>query len=83
VIAFLAGTFLAVFGACGAWFLTTRFPSARFMLTGYRLMSLGGMLFMVWVLSKNVALGVAAMAALGTGAVIGVIGAVRRELRER
>jgi hypothetical protein len=79
----LAGLFLAVFGACGAWFLTTRFPSARFLRTGYALMSLAGVFFIVWALARNVVLGVAATALLGCGGAVGVFGALRRELRER
>ncbi|MBV8147644.1 MAG: hypothetical protein JO092_00970 [Candidatus Eremiobacteraeota bacterium] len=79
----LAGVFLAVFGACGAWFLTTRFPSARFLQAGYALMSLAGVFFVVWALVKNVTIGIAATALLGFGGAIGVFGALRKELRGR
>jgi hypothetical protein len=76
-----AGLFLATFGALGAWFLTKRFPNARFLRAGYGLMSAGGALFVVWTLSKALAVGVAAAAILAVGAVAGVVGALRKELR--
>lgn len=76
-----AGIFLTVFGAAGAWFLTTRFPSAKFLRVGYAVMALSGILFLVWSALKILAVGVAAAALLGTGAAIGIIGALRRELR--
>jgi hypothetical protein len=79
----LAGLVLVAVGGFGAWLLTTRFPSARFMQTGYVLMGTSGIVFMVWGLAKNLALGVAATALLGCGALIGVLGALRRELRGR
>ena len=83
IAALLAGMFLAVFGAGGAWFLTTRFPSARFLQVGYALMSLAGLFFILWTLIKNVTLGIAATALLGFGGAIGVFGALRKELRGR
>jgi hypothetical protein len=76
-----AGVFLMVFGAAGAWFLTTRFPSAKFLRVGYTLMALSGTLFLVWTVFKIVPLGLAAAALLGIGATIGIVGALRRELR--
>ena len=70
-----------LFGAAGAWLLTTRFPSAKFLRVGYALMALSGALFLVWSASRIMAVGVAAAALLAIGAMIGIIGALRRELR--
>lgn len=77
----VAGLFLAVFGAAGAWFLNTRFPSARFLRAGYALMSAGGVLFVAWTLSKVLIVGASAAAVMAIGAIAGAIGAVRKELR--
>jgi hypothetical protein len=76
-----AGVFLTLFGAAGAWFLTTRFPSAKFLRVGYAMMAVSGVLFLLWSALKLVAIGVAAAGLLGVGATIGIIGALRRELR--
>jgi hypothetical protein len=76
-----AGLFLMVFGAAGAWFLTTRFPSAKFLRAGYATMAASGILFLIWSLIHVVPVGVAAAVLLGTGAAIGIVGALRRELR--
>ncbi len=76
-----AGIFLMVFGAAGAWFLTTRFPSAKFLRAGYTLMALSGALFLIWSASRIMVVGVAAAALLAIGATIGIVGALRRELR--
>lgn len=76
-----AGVFLALFGAAGAVFVTTRFPNARFMRTCYVLMCLGGALFVVWSFWKFAALGIAAVVTVGIGAVVGIAGALRKELR--
>lgn len=70
-----------LFGAAGAWLLTTRFPSAKFLRVGYALMAISGALFLIWSASRIVAVGVAAAALLAVGATIGIIGALRRELR--
>lgn len=70
-----------LFGAAGAWLLTTRFPSARFLRVGYALMALSGALFLVWSASRIVPVGVAATVLLAIGAMIGIVGALRRELR--
>jgi hypothetical protein len=77
----VAGLFLAAFGALGVWFLTQRFPSARFLRTGYALMSAGGVMFVAWTLSKVLAVGVTAAAILAAGALAGTVGALRKELR--
>lgn len=76
-----AGIFLLVFGAAGAWFLTTRFPSAKYLRAGYALMALSGALFLIWNVLAMVWIGVAAAALLAAGALIGIVGALRRELR--
>ncbi len=76
-----AGLFLAAFGAVGVWFLGQRFPNARFLRTGYALMSAGGLLFVFWTLSKVLVVGVTAAGVLAAGAVAGTIGALRKELR--
>jgi hypothetical protein len=77
----VAGLFLTAFGALGAWFLSARYPDARFLRVGYALMSAGGGLFVVWALSKILIVGVAAAAVVAIGAFAGVIGALRKELR--
>lgn len=76
-----AGIFLMLFGAAGAWLLTARFPSAKFLRVGYALMAISGALFLIWSASRIVLVGVAAAALLAIGATIGIIGALRRELR--
>jgi hypothetical protein len=76
-----AGIFLTLFGAAGAWFLTTRFPSAKFLRTGYAIMAISGLLFLTWAALKILPIGVAAAVLLGAGATIGIVGALRRELR--
>lgn len=76
-----AGIFLTVFGAAGAWFLTTRFPSAKFLRAGYAIMALSGAVFLAWSALHLIAVGVAAAALLAIGAAIGIVGALRRELR--
>jgi hypothetical protein len=80
-VTFVAGFFLAGFGAAGAWFLAKRFPTARFLRAGYALMSAGGVLFVVWAFSKAPDVGVAAVVATAAGATTGIVGALRRELR--
>ncbi|MEO6836427.1 MAG: hypothetical protein ABI231_11045 [Candidatus Tumulicola sp.] len=80
-VTILAGLFLGAFGALGAWFLTKRHPSARFLRAGYALMSAGGVLFVAWALSRVLAVGVTAAALVGIGGVTGMIGALRKELR--
>jgi hypothetical protein len=77
----LAGIFLAAFGALGAWFLSRRFPHAHFLRFGYVLMSSGGGLFVVWSFAKVLPVGVSAAVVMATGAVVGMVGALRRELR--
>ena len=76
-----AGLFLGLFGVCGAWFLGKRFPQARFLQIGYALMGTGGAFFVIWALSKVLAIGVAATALLTAGAIAGIVGSLRKELR--
>jgi hypothetical protein len=44
-------------------------------------MAASGVLFVIWAVAKTLAVGVAATALLGCGGAIGVVGALRRELR--
>ena len=76
-----AGLFLFVFGGLGAWLLTKRFPHARFTRNAYASMSVGGLLFVAWALSRVLGVGVVAALFLVGGGVLGAIGAFRRELR--
>ena len=64
-----------------SWLLGARYPSARYMRIGYGLMTLGGLMFVVWSLTTVNALGFVALIVLLVGGVFGIIGAVRRELR--
>jgi hypothetical protein len=48
---------------------------------GYAAMAVSGALFLLWDALKIVAIGVAAAALLAAGATIGIVGALRRELR--
>jgi hypothetical protein len=80
-VTIFAGIFLAIFGAAGAWFLHRHYPHARFLRAGYLAMSAAGLLFVVWVLFKVLAIGVAAVAVLAIGAAVGIYGALRKELR--
>jgi hypothetical protein len=77
----LAGIFLTVFGAAGTWFLFKRFPHAYCLRSGYALMAVGGFAFVAWTLSKVLVLGIAATALLAVGAIVGIVGALRKELR--
>jgi len=76
-----AGLFLCVFGGLGAWFLSKRYPSARFLRYGYVLMAAGGLAFAAWAIWKALVVGVAAAALLALGGALGAWGALRRELR--
>lgn len=80
-VTLLAGVFITLFGALGAWFLATRFPSARFMRAGYVLMAAGGALFVIWSATKGMAMGIAATIVLAAGGAVGALGALRSELR--
>lgn len=76
-----AGVVLTVFGALGAWFITRNFPHARFLRASYVLMACGGVLFIVWSLSKILVVGAAAAIVVAGGALAGIAGALRKELR--
>lgn len=76
-----AGLFIFVFGALGVWLLARRFPGARFLRSGYGCMSGGGLLFVVWTLSKALPVGVIAGGLLALGATLGIVGTLRKELR--
>ena len=78
---FLAGAFIAAFGAGGAWLLTAKFPAARFLRLGYALMAVGGVAFAVWGATHLLYAGIAAMALLAVGGILGIVGAMRKELR--
>ena len=78
-----AGLVLLVFGAAGSWFLGRYVPNARFSRVGYALMAGGGLLFGAWGISKVLAIGVAAAGCVAIGAIAGIIGALRKELRTR
>ncbi len=76
-----AGIVLAVFGSLGVWFLARQFPQARFLRASYALLAIGGVLFVAWSLSKLLPLGIAAALLVAGGGVVGVAGALRKELR--
>jgi len=76
-----AGIVLAVFGSVGAWFLARQFPQARFLRACYVLLAIGGVLFVAWSLSKLLPVGVAGATLVAAGGVLGVAGALRKELR--
>jgi hypothetical protein len=77
-----AGIFVALFGFVGASFIAKRFSSARWLRTGYIIMGCGGVLFVVWALTRMLSIGVAAALVTAAGAATGAIGALRKELRE-
>ena len=76
-----AGLFLALFAAAVSVFLSRRYPAARFLRWGYGLMAVAGGFFIAWSLSKSAAAGTCATLLLAAGAVLGIVGAVRKELR--
>jgi hypothetical protein len=76
-----AGVVLTVFGGLGAWFLARHFPHARFLRLSYALLAIGGLLFITWSLSKVLAFGAGAALLVAAGGILGVAGALRKELR--
>ena len=76
-----AGLFLFVFGALGTWLLRAKFPHARVMPIAYVLMSIGGLVFVVWTLTHALAFGVAGAVLLVAAGILGMIGAMRKEIR--
>ena len=78
---YVAGAFLILFGGAASWLLATRFPKATFTRVGCGMMTVGGVLAMVWASAGVLSFGVAAVVILAFGGLIGVIGALRKELR--
>jgi len=78
---YVAGAFLILFGGAASWLLATRFPKALFTRIGYGMMTVGGVLAIVWAFVGVLSFGVAAVVILMFGGLIGVIGALRKELR--
>ena len=76
-----AGLFIFVFGALGAWVLGVRFPNARFLRTGYVLLSLGGLIFFGWAMWHALVVGICGIIVLLIGGISGAIGAIRKEVR--
>jgi hypothetical protein len=77
----VAGAFLILFGGAASWLLATRFPKATFTRIGYAMMTVGGVLALVWAIAGTLAFGVAAVVILAFGGLIGIVGALRKELR--
>ncbi len=77
----VAGAFLVLFGAAASWLLAAKFPAATFTRIGYGMMTLGGVLALVWALAGVLSFGVAAVIIVALGGLSGVIGALRKELR--
>jgi hypothetical protein len=75
------GIFLFIFGSFGTWLLATRFPRAYFLRTGYVFMALGGACGALWGARQSIDFGIVAVAMLFIGGLLGVIGALRREVR--
>jgi len=78
---YVAGAFLILFGGAASWLLATRFPTATFTRIGYGMMTVGGVLAIVWAAVGVLSFGVAAIVILTFGGLLGVIGALRKELR--
>lgn len=76
-----AGVVLAAFAALGALFIRRYYPAARYLLLGYVLMGIGGVLCAVWGLANVLWIGVVAAGCVAIGAGAGAIGALRKELR--
>ena len=77
----VAGAFLVLFGGAASWLLATRFPTAAFTRVGYGMMTTSGVLALVWALGHVLSFGVAAVVILALGGLIGIVGALRKELR--
>jgi len=78
---YVAGAFLILFGGAASWLLAARFPKALFTRIGYGMMTVGGVLAIVWAFAGVLSFGVAAIVILALGGLIGVTGALRKELR--
>ena len=77
----VAGVFLILFGGAASWLLATRFPNATFTRVGYAMMTVSGVLALVWALAGVLSFGVAAVVILTFGGLTGIVGALRKELR--
>ena len=77
----VAALFLLVFGSLGAWLLSVKFPQARYTRAAYVFMALGGVAFLIWIFSHLLGAGIAAIVLLVAGGTLGIIGAVRKEVR--
>jgi hypothetical protein len=78
---YVAGSFLILFGGAASWLLATRFPTAILTRIGYAMMTIGGVLAIAWASAGLLWIGAAAIVILTLGGLIGVIGAMRKELR--
>jgi hypothetical protein len=77
----VAGAFLVLFGGAASWLLAVRFPTAICTRIGYGMMTLSGVLALVWAIGDVLSFGVAAVIILALGGVTGIVGALRKELR--
>ena len=80
-MALVAGIFIVAFGGLVSLLLWKKFPTARFTRMGYGLMTVGGLLAIAWVASHVLALGIAGLAVLLLGGILGMTGGLRKELR--
>ena len=76
-----AAIFLFVFGSLGAWLLYVKFPEARFTRAAYIFMAIGGLAFMLWSFTHMLGAGIAAIVLLVAGGTLGIVGAIRKEVR--
>jgi hypothetical protein len=76
-----AGLFLFLFGAIGTWWSLTRFPHAHFTRASSVFMSISGIVFVIWIFTQTIGVGLAAFALLLFSGVSGAIGAIRKETR--
>lgn len=76
-----AAIFLFIFGSLGAWFVFMRYPRAHFTRAAYVFMGIGGLAFIAWWFSHLLGAAIAAMLLLLAGGTLGVIGALRKEVR--
>lgn len=76
-----AGVVLAIFGSLGTYHLSRNYPSATYLRISYAMMAAGGAVCVVWAIWKILPVGIVAAALLAIGGLVGVGGALRRELR--
>lgn len=72
---------VVIFGALVSWLLWKKTPQARFTRVGYALITLGGVLALLWGLTKVLPLGFLALVVLVVGFICGMVGTMRKELR--